>query len=82
MALGVSEEKLQRDKQKMILKVTIGIDGKVKPNSVKIIDESTNANINLVAKTAAGSWIFEPYLDKDGNPQELNTQIEFTAEDF
>ena len=79
---GVSEEKFNYSGEKIILAVTIGIDGKVKPGSVEIISGSTGELIDLVAKTAAGSWRFEPYLDENGNSQELKTQMEFTKEDF
>lgn len=79
---GISETKFKWNGEKIILAVTIGIDGKVKPNSVEIRIGSTGEMIDLVAKTAASSWIFEPYLDENGNPQELKTQMEFTREDF
>ena len=79
---GVSEEKINWNGDKIILAVTIGIDGKVKPKSVEIISGAKGELIDFVAKTAASSWIFEPYLDEDGNPQELKTQIEFGKEDF
>ena len=27
-------------------------------------------------------WIFAPFIDEDGNPKEIKTQIEFKPEDF
>lgn len=81
LKLGISEEDIKHNKQKITVSVTIGFDGKVKPESAKIIVGTANPTINFLAVTAASSWIFEPYLDPEGNPQELKTQIEFNPED-
>ena len=81
---GIVKEKLTFDGEKIILAVTITTEGKVR--NVEIRQGGGNDErgklINLVVSTAAQSWIFEPYLDEDGNPQELKTQIEFTPENF
>ena len=79
---GVSETKLHWHGGKITLAVTIGIDGKVKKDSVEIRSGATGEFMDLVAKTAASSWIFEPYLDENGNAQELKTQMEFLPADF
>ena len=85
VASGAVKEKIVLEaEQKIILAITIGIDGKVK--NAEIIEGGGNDErgkiINFVSQVAAASWIFEPYLDKDGNPIELKTQIEFKPEDF
>lgn len=81
---GVIKKRLTFDGEKIILAVTITTKGKVR--NVEILQGGGNDEqgklINLVVSTAAQSWIFEPYLDEEGNPQELKTQIEFTKEDF
>lgn len=81
---GVKEKIVLEAEQKIILAITIGVDGKVK--NAEIIEGGGNDErgkiINFVSQVAAASWIFEPYLDKDGNPIELKTQIEFKPEDF
>ncbi len=81
---GIVKEKLTFDGEKIVLAVTITTEGKVR--NVEILQGGGNDErgklINLVVSTAAQSWIFEPYLDEEGNPQELKTQIEFTPEDF
>lgn len=81
---GVVKEKITLNDEKIIVAVTIGVDGKVK--SAEIVsgagDDERGRIINFVSQTAASSWIFEPYLDEDGNPVELQTQLEFTAADF
>lgn len=84
LASGVVKEKITLNDEKIIVAVTIGVDGKVK--SAEIVsgagDDERGRIINFVSQTAASSWIFEPYLDEDGNPVELQTQLEFTAADF
>lgn len=77
---GVIRGNLTLAEDKIVLAVTITVEGKVR--NVEIISGGDKGLIDIVAKTAAGSWRFEPYLDADGNPQELKTQIEFTPEDF
>ena len=82
-ASGAIPEKISID-DKIILAVTVGVDGKV--TQAEILQgggtDERGTIINFVSKTAASSWIFEPYLDEDGKPQEMKTQIEFTSEDF
>jgi len=84
LASGVVKEKITLNDEKIIVAVTIGVDGKVK--SAEIVngagDDERGRIINFVSQTAASSWIFEPYLDENGNPVELQTQLEFTAADF
>ena len=77
---GVAEENFKLKGEKIILAATITIEGKVR--EVEIISGGDNSMIDLVAKNAAGGWIFEPYFDAEGNPQPLRTQIIFTPEDF
>ena len=77
---GVSKEKIVWQGEKIILSATITVDGKVR--NAEIIGGAASGIIDTLAITAAQSWIFEPYLDENGNPQELKTQIEFTKEDF
>jgi hypothetical protein len=77
---GISKDKLNWNGEKIILSATITIEGKVR--NAEIIGETAGEIIDLVAKTAAQSWIFEPYLDENGNAQDLKTQIEFSQEDF
>lgn len=77
---GIAEENLKLKSGKVILAATITVEGKVR--EVEIVSGGDNGLIDLVAKNAAGGWIFEPYLDAEGNPQPLRTQIEFTPEDF
>lgn len=84
IATGAIKEKVTLNVEKVVLAVTITTEGKVR--NVEIRQGGGNDErgqlINFVASTAAQSWIFEPYLDADGNPQELKTQIEFKPEDF
>ena len=77
---GVSKEKISWQGEKIILSATITVEGKVR--NAEIIGGATGRIIDTLAITAAQSCIFEPYLDENGNPQELKTQIEFTKEDF
>lgn len=84
LASGVVKEKITLNEEKIVVAVTIGVDGKVKNAAIVsgVGDDERGKIINFVSQTAASSWIFEPYLDDDGNPTELQTQIEFTADDF
>lgn len=84
LASGVVKEKITLNDEKIIVAVTIGVDGKVKSAEIVsgVDDDERGRIINFVSQTAASSWIFETYLDEDGNPVELQTQIEFTAADF
>lgn len=77
---GAIPGKISIKDEKIIVAVTIGVDGKVK--NAEIQHGALEPMINFVSKIAASSWIFEPYLDDDGNPKELKTQIEFKPEDF
>lgn len=82
-ASGAIKNKITLNEEKIILSVTITKEGKVR--NAEIISGGTNDPsdmISLIAKTAVQSWIFEPYLDENGNPQELKTQIEFSQKDF
>ena len=79
-ASGAIREKIRLNAEKIVLSATITTEGKVR--NAEILSGGDGALVDLVSKTAVQSWIFEPYLDADGNPQELNTQIEFTPEDF
>lgn len=82
-ASGVVRNKITLSGEKIILSVTITKEGKVR--NAEIISGGTNDPsdiISVIAKTAAQSWIFEPYLDENGNAQDLKTQIEFSQEDF
>lgn len=84
VASGAVKERTAITSGKIVLAVTIGVDGKVKKAEIRRgggTDERGNI-INLVSEIAAASWIFEPYLDEDGKPQEMKTQIEFKPEDF
>lgn len=80
MKTGVVRKPLTLAEEKMVLSVTITVEGKVR--DVKIISGGGDDLINFIAISSAGGWIFEPYLDAEGTPQELKTQLEFTAEDF
>ena len=83
IASGAVKEKISVD-EKIILSITIGVDGKVKKSEIKsgVADDDRGKIIKFVSEIAASSWIFEPYLDEDGNPAEMKTQIEFAPEDF
>ena len=84
VASGAVKERVTLNSGKVVLAVTIGKDGKVKNAEIRRgggNDERGNI-INLLSEVAASSWIFEPYLDEEGNPKELKTQIEFKPEDF
>ena len=82
-ASGAVKEKISVD-EKVILSITIGVDGKVKKAELKsnVTDDERGNLIKFVSEIAASSWIFEPYTDDDGNPSEMKTQIEFTPRDF
>ena len=71
---GIIKESPQLKSEKIILEITITTEGKVR--------DVDNGWIDFVSKNAAGGWIFEPYLDEEGNPRKLRTQIEFMPEDF
>lgn len=77
---GVIKEKPALNQDKIILAATITTEGKVR--NTQIISGTSDDTLTLIVTMAAQSWIFEPYLDEDGNAQELKTQIEFTKEDF
>ena len=64
---------------KIILSLTIGTDGKTK--NIEIV-RGVNSMINLIARSAASAWVFEPFLDEEGNAVEIKTELEFTAADF
>ncbi|MBQ9487121.1 MAG: hypothetical protein IJU91_04870 [Selenomonadaceae bacterium] len=84
VASGAVKERVTLNSGKVVLAVTIGTDGKVKNVEIRRgggTDERGNI-INLMSEVAASSWIFEPYLDEEGKPKELKTQIEFKPEDF
>ena len=82
-ASGAVKEKISVD-EKIILSITIGIDGKVKKSELisNVADDDRGNIIKFVSEIAASSWIFEPYTDENGKPSEMKTQIEFTPEDF
>lgn len=84
IASGAIKERVTIKDTKIILAVTIGVDGKVKNVEIRQGggDDERGTIINFMSEVAASSWIFEPYLDNDGNPQELKTQLEFKPEDF
>lgn len=78
---GVAEENFKLKGERIVLAATITVEGKVR--EVEILSGGDNGGwLDLAAKNAAGGWIFEPYLDAEGTPQPLRTQIEFTPEDF
>lgn len=84
VAGGAVNEKIVPDNKKIILSITVGVDGKVK--NAEIIEGGGNDErgkiLNFVSQVAASSWIFEPFLDENGHPIEFKTQIEFFPEDF
>ena len=83
IASGAVKERIVID-EKIILSITIGVDGKVKKAELKsgVASDERGNIIKFVSEIAASSWIFEPYLDEDGNPSEMKTQIEFNPENF
>ena len=84
IASGAIKERVTINDTKIILAVTIGTKGKV--TNVEIRqgggDDERGTIINFMSEVAASSWMFEPYLDNNGNPQELKTQLEFKPKDF
>ena len=84
VASGAVTERTTINGGKIVLAVTIGVDGKVKQAEIRRGggNDERGTMINLVSEIAASSWIFEPYLDDDGKPKEMKTQIEFKPEDF
>ena len=69
---------------KTVVAVTIGTDGRVKNAEIRRgggNDENGNT-INVLIEAAASRWVFEPFIDNDGNMKEIKTQIEFKPEDF
>ena len=84
VASGAVTERTTINGGKIVLAVTIGVDGKVKKAEIRRGggNDERGTMINLVSEIAASSWIFEPYLDDDGKPKEMKTQIEFKPEDF
>ena len=84
IASGAVKERTVITSGKIVLAVTIGVDGKVKNAEIRRGggNDERGTIINFISEVAASSWIFEPYLDDDGNPKEMKTQIEFKPEDF
>ena len=84
VAGGAVKERTSINSGKIVLAVTVGVDGKVKNVEIRRgggNDERGNI-LNFVSEVAASSWIFEPYIGEDGKPSEMKTQIEFKPEDF
>lgn len=84
IASGTITERTAINSGKIVLAVTVGVDGKVKNAEIRRgggTDERGNL-INMISEFAASSWIFEPYIGEDGKPKEMRTQIEFKPEDF
>ncbi len=81
---GIIPEKIIPNVDKIVLALTIGVDGKTK--DIKILRGAPNDGlgnlINLISRSAASAWVFEPFLDAEGKPTEIKTEIEFTPEDF
>ena len=84
IAAGILKERPVLKSGKIVIAITVGLDGKM--HSIEFRrgggnDERGNM-INIVAEAAASGWIFAPFIDEDGNPKEIKTQIEFKPEDF
>lgn len=81
---GIVKERPILNGGKIVLAITIGTNGKIKTIEIRRgggNDERGNI-INLVSEAAASGWVFEPFVDEEGNPKEMKTQIEFKPEDF
>ena len=78
-ASGALPAGLKLNVEKIILSLTIGTDGK--PKDIEIV-RGAESMINLISRSAASAWVFEPILDEEGNPAEIKTELEFTAADF
>jgi len=72
---GLIKERPTLAEGKVIVSITIDSKGKV--SKVQIVSGHTGL-IKIVSEAAASAWTF----DTQKNPQELQTQIEFTPEDF
>lgn len=84
ISTGAISERRELQGEKIILAVTVGVDGKVKAVEFRRggnMNENGNL-INILAEAAAARWIFEPFKNSDGEAIEMKTQIEFGAEDF
>ena len=69
---------------KTVVAVTIGTDGRIKNTEIRSgggNDENRNT-INVLIEAAVSRWVFEPFIDNDGNAKEMEIQIEFKPEDF
>ena len=81
---GAMPERISLNVDKVILSLTIGTDGKTK--NIEILQGGGNdvqGNlINLMARSAASAWVFEPFLNSAGQPIEIKTELEFLPEDF
>ena len=75
MMSGLIQERPILREGKVLIAVTVNAKGKV--SKVKILSGNTGL-IKIVSEAAASAWIF----DTKKNPQEFQTQIEFTPEDF
>lgn len=80
IAAGVLRERPTLHSDKIVIEISVGFDGKMK--SVEILSGGEGGMINVIAEAAASGWVFAPYVDAEGNPQEIKTQIEFKPEDF
>ena len=80
ISAGIINERPRLPSGKVILSVTVGLDGKMR--AVEILSGGDGSIINIVSEAAASAWIFAPYTDSDGNPKEIKTQIEFEPKDF
>lgn len=69
---------------KVVYNVTVGKDGKVKSAEIARSGgkDLNGLMIDDLSMYAARLWVFEPFIDEDGNPQEVKTHIEFSPEDF
>ena len=84
MAAGILKERPVLKSGKIVVAISVGFDGKMKNVEIRRgggTDEMGNL-INIVSEAAASAWVFAPYVDEDGNPTEIKTQIEFKPEDF
>lgn len=81
---GAMPERISLTVEKVILSLTVDADGKTK--NIEILSGGGNdvqGNlINLMARSAASAWVFEPFLNEEGKPVEIKTELEFLPEDF
>ena len=84
LAAGIINEKGVLKMDKTIVAVTVDSNGRVRNAEIRRgggTDENGDT-INILIEAAATRWIFEPFVDSEGNTKEIKTQIEFTPEDF